>query len=326
MKKILNFFARPYVLIALWVIFLITPFLSSFRLNYVVEKNLFGLHKVGASSFILYFPFLISGLIFFTLIVWLSAYFNEKLSSNHRRALKFLSLLSAIFLLCSRLLLIQEENSYPNFLYARYGITFSQLELMSFISALQLLFFLCILLYDFAIDIKKVVRVDVKRASYLEKSSLLLALFGLSCLTMLGVYAVSNLPFTLRDEKKGYESKAGVHYKYIKLMAEHIPEKAKVIHPPQGEKWPAIGNQPLIRFFLFPRTLISGALMNGPELAAEISEAYFTEIDPQDGPSHWPEIYLKDKSIVFDESTKINYKSLKVVFESQEGRVFKVNF
>jgi hypothetical protein len=130
----------------------------------------------------------------------------------------------------------------------------------------------------------------------------------------------------LGEVKGGFEGRVGVHYKYIIRLEKNSPTDAAIIHPPQGEKWPAIGNQPVLRYFLYPRTLISGALFNNQDFARQFETAYFVEIDPWSDSTHWPKIDTENKVVIFDEQTEIKYKKIEVVFKSDDGSVYKVYF
>jgi hypothetical protein len=132
-------------------------------------------------------------------------------------------------------------------------------------------------------------------------------------------------PILKRGSNEGYEGKVGVDYKYIKLLSENSPEDAIVIHPPQGNKWPAIGNQPVLRYFLFPRTLVSGALISKQKFVESLGEAFFVVIDPG-GEREWPLIDYKNKTLIFNEFDYIKYKKLLLIYGNDVSKVYKINF
>ena len=319
---------KPILLISLWLIFFLSPLLSVFRFYFVVNNNFLGFYIKGFSSLLLYFPFFISVLVFLNLVLWFSEFIDNKLFTVHKKTLAILSLLNIVFLVAAGSLRNLEYRNYPNFLYGHFGITVSQLEFMSFVAALELIMFLFILAYDLAFKIRGATkwRSNIVATANTEKASLFLAVAGFSGLVILSGYTFLNLPLMIKQEKRGYDAKVGIVYKYLVLLSDHTPKNAKVIHPPQGEKWSAIGNQPLIRYFLYPRVLISGALLNNLEFAKTIADAYFPEIDPTIDSTHWPKIDTINRTIIFDEKSEIRYKKLETIFESEEGRVFRVLF
>jgi len=311
----------------LWLSFLLSPLLSVFRLYFVVKSDILNIHIVGLSTLFLYFPFFISSAVLIILIFWFRRFIDKKISETHKKTLRFLSISSVVFLVIARGLLVLEQKNYPNFLYEHFGLTVPQMELMSFVAALELIVFLFMLLYNRSFKLTKQNRQG--RATGLaigEKSSLFLALVGLSGLMILSIYPFVSWARLYGEVKGGFESRIGVHYKYMVFLAENSPPDVKIIHPPQGVKWPAIGNQPVLRYFLFPRTLISGALLDNQEFAQQIGIAYFVEIDPLSHLTHWPKIDERNKTIIFDERTEIKYKTIETVFKSDEGSVYLIYF
>ena len=326
-EKILRLIHEPSILVFLWFAFLLSPLLSFFRFYFMVKNDILKIHITSLSTLFLYFPFFISTVVFFILIFWFKRFIDKKASGAHQKTLVFLSISSVVFLVIARSLLVLEQRNYPNFLYGHFGLTVSQLETMSFVAALELFVFLFMLAYNRTFKLSKQNRLERNNGrAQMEIYSLILALVGLSGLIILSIYPFVNWSRLYGEVKGGFESRVGVHYKYIVLLAENTPTDVKIIHPPQGEKWPAIGNQPVLRYFLYPRVLISGALLDNQEFAMEIGSAYFVEIDTFSGLTHWPKIDERSKTIIFDESTEIKYKAIDTVFKSDEGSVYLVYF
>lgn len=289
---------------------------------------MFGLRIRGFSTFLYYFPFIISLVVFLVLLYWFKEFIDKKFSPAHKKTLAGLSFLSILFLVISRLLLDTEYNNYPNFLYEHFGITVSQLEFMSFIAALELLVFVSVLVYGLTFRMNRVGRWkdQTLNTPKLEKASFFLAIAGFSGLLILSAYTFLNWTLLSGEEKGGYETRIGRHYQYLVLLKEHTPIDAQIILPPQGDKWPAIGNQPVARYFLYPRILISGGLLNNQAFAETIKDAYFIEIDPLLVTTHWPIIEDVEKKLIFDEKTEIIYENLETVYESNEGKVYRAFF
>jgi len=335
MKNLLKIVTKPKFLIITWFIFLLSPLLSVFRYFFVVKNPIFGLHIKGLSTLLFYFPFIISLIVSFVLFYWFKEFIDKEIPRTHKKTLTVLSLLSAVFLIFARILLDMEHNNFPNFLYSNYGITVVQLELMSFIAAIEILICLSILAYstNFRINnagnVKKIVdkrKSHTLRSSKVDRAAFYLAIAGFSGLLVLSANTFLNWRALSSGEEGGFETRIGRHYKYLDSLTNHTPMKARIIHPPQGDKWPAIGNQPVIRYFLFPRTLISGILLDNQEIATEFKEAYFVEIDPSSQETHWPIIDMFGKTVIFDEKNEVKYNTLETVFESEGISVYKIIF
>jgi hypothetical protein len=264
------------------------------------------------------------------LALWFKRFVDGRYLDIHKETLVLLSVLTLIFLIIAGILLNREYNNYPNYLYERYGLTLSQLEFMSFVAALELLTFLTIFTYGLKTKVGKIGRTPVlkrqAKESGTERASFFLAIIGLVSMIIFSIRPFFNWPVMLSEAQGGFERKVGVHYKYIKSLAIHVPKDETIIHPPQGNKWPAIGNQPVIRYFLFPRRLVSGALMENQEFAESMNTAYFTEMDVDIDLTHWPEINAKNKFVIFDEKTEIYYQKMDVYFEEGEIVIYKINF
>ena len=327
MKNKLNkIIYRPSFFIFLWLIFISSPFFSFFRIRFLTEVGRGLIIVRGLSSFIYYFPVVISFVDLVFLILWLKDFFNKKLSWEKQKTLVGLSLISLIFLITSSLLINSEYGSFPNYLYSNYGFTVAQLELMSFVAAFQILSSVFFLAYHYNLSARGKQGVGTKLISSLNIGAFYLSVVGFFCLILLSASTFSRLPFIIKEEKMGYESKFGVQYKYLELLAQHVPNDATVLLPPQDEKWPAIGNQPVVRYFLYPRDLVSGLLLNNQKLADGVKEAYFVEITPDIESTHWPTINLSTNQIIFDEKSIVSYRNIDLIFKSDEGKVFKIIF
>lgn len=326
MKNIFRLILKPKYLIVIWSIFLLSPLISVFRLLFVINNPIFSMHIKGFSTMLLYLPVLLSLLVTIVLIFWFKEYIDKDFPRSHKKVLTVLTFLSALFLVIARLLLDLEYRNYPNFLYEHFGITVSQLEFMTFITALELLAFISFLIYNKSFAHKNVKNNYDLRSMKFERISLYIAVLGFSSLLVLSANTFLNWNNLENGETGGYETRIGRHYKYLFLLLENTPKDSKVIHPPQGDKWPAIGNQPVIRYFLYPRTLISGTLINNPNILSEINEAYFVEIDSNIKETRWPIIDNSLKTVVFDEKNKTPFKELNVIFNSEEGKVYKIVF
>lgn len=322
MKKIYQLLLSPQALTIIWVIFLCSPILGVLRLKFLINPSLNTFHINGLSSVIYYFPYLLSIIALLIIVLRFVAFTKGKLISESKYNMWFISLLTIGFLVVSQILINSEYSEYPNYLYSRFGITINQLKSMSFVASLQVMVFISLSVYKMSLYNKlKTTAETLPR----YKIPFYISTVGILCLFAMSLATLTDWRILSREAGEGYEGKVGIDYKYIELIQKNAPESAQVIHPPQGDKWPAIGNQPVLRYFLYPRTLISGALLTNNEISAEIMSAIFVVID-KDGSRNWPLIDIKNKKISFNESNYINYNSLSVIFENNISTLYLVKF
>lgn len=330
MKKILKYLTSPVVTVISWVVFLLSPVSGLIRLQVLTNPNLQIFHVSGLSTLLFYSPFIISAFVFVIMIFWFREFARGSLTDWHQKIFTFISILTVLFLLTSQYLINKEYTNYPNYLYFHYGITVFHLQLMSFVAALQVMIFFAFYVYRLTYKpTKKLLKqsllyTDSKTLSF-ENLSFLISVIGLLSLFILSGSTALEWPMLSRGLSEGYEGKVGVDYKYIQLISDHTPNDVIVIHPPQGNIWPAIGNQPVLRYFIYPRTLVSGALVTSQDFTKQINEAYFVVIDPK-GDREWPIINISKKTVTFDENNPIKYKKLIVFFENEVSRVYKIDF
>lgn len=326
-KKIQKMLRKPIFLFCLWISFLLSPLLGIFRMRYLLNRDIFGIHIKGLSTFIYYFPFLISFIVLIVLIIWFREFIDKKFTVAHKRMLFLLSILTLVFLMISSYLINLQYNNYPNYLYEHYGITFSHLRTMTFVASLELLTFMVVFIYTLKNRVGKVAfKTEPIIGSGSEKASLFIAIIGFLSMMILSFQPIFSWPNLLSEARGGYEKKVGAHYKYINALEQCVPIDGLVIHPPQGDNWPAIGNQPVLRYFLYPRTLVSGALLENQDFALSLRQAYFVEMEDITSPSHWPEIDMKANAIIFDEINSIKYTELDVYCDQEGIKVFSVIF
>jgi len=134
------------------------------------------------------------------------------------------------------------------------------------------------------------------------------------------------------DEKYNYmmQRKYGYFYDYISIVKEIIPEDSSIILPPQKNPWQFEGNQKLVRYFLFPRTIYSAHETVQPEKVDYIVVAWGSKSFPPENIEDygWPkESYKSDSVILFDLSkkqysiTKGDYKPDLVLREGVYGLI-----
>jgi hypothetical protein len=125
---------------------------------------------------------------------------------------------------------------------------------------------------------------------------------------------------------ENYSDKFGKDFVYVQVLNKYTPLDSAIIHPPQNNNWPAIGNQPMLRFFLYPRVLISGTILDDSDVCKS-RDCYFVLIDSDyQGRPVWPEIDVKSNLITFDGSHKIKFYSLTEIPTSAGISLYKVVF
>ena len=77
------------------------------------------------------------------------------------------------------------------------------------------------------------------------------------------------------------------------------PVNANIVLPPQGIDWPALSNPPVVRYFLYPRNLISAKVVTN-NLFDELGTLYFVLINDTDI-KNWPLLDKEKKTVIFHE-------------------------
>ena len=331
---------QPMTLLVTWAAFLLSPLLTVLRIEYIkgnINLN-FSIH--GMSTVLLYLPLFLSFLAFVIFTSWYDDFLKSKLRKAQYVVIFLITIASLMFILSSAKLINLEKTFYPNYVYEHYGIILTHLSIMSFIAGYQIITSLILIInklsnltssntsksiYDKNIGLFKnryIIKPYVS-GTFRGKTSFFLCVVGFLTLIMAAFYPFINWSKLVVESHESYEAKVGSRHKYLDALATDAPEDSTIIHPPQGDNWPAIGNQPLIRFFLFPRPLVSGALFVDQEFAGQFESAYFTKIIDK---VSWPIIDLTRKVIVFDETTEIFYKSLSVSSMSNGVEINKITF
>lgn len=327
-NKILKFVQKPTVLTFFWLSFFFSPALGLVRNYYIKNGGILGLHLRGLPTILYYTPYIIATLVFLIFIIWYTGYLPKNVSKQHSNLLWLSTTLNLIFLLSAFIVINIEYQNYPNYIFEHYGISVSQIEYLTLISGLQITSVAGVFLLG--LNKKNVnnkhrdLKVPIKEN--IDKISITFVVIGISIFVLLSARTFIKLPYYIKESRVNYESKIGPYYKYLDLLAKYTPTDIVVIHPPQSEKWHEIGSQPIIRYFLFPRILVSGALFTNQKFTLNFDTAYFIEIDANIPNKRWPLIDVKNKVIIFDEKNEISYKQLEIDSEHQGIRIYKINF
>jgi len=188
-------------------------------------------------------------------------------------ALFFISLLSYFYFS------FLESANYANYVFTYYHLHFRHLLFINVASAIYLLFS-GRGAGERGIDsykdyIRKIGRMaEVRRELALLILFIPLLLVGYRNIVETTPKIIDEALLTFRYFDKSYDEKMrarwGKFYDYMVFIKENTPEDAVIYHPPQIKPWEFEGNQVLLRYFLYPRILVSGSISRedyeGPEI------------------------------------------------------------
>lgn len=327
-KQLLQICTNPFTFLFFWILILVTPFLNYFRIFFIQNANLLpdNLHFLlkNISTPILFFSFFCIFIIVCLLIL---------LPDLHTFSKKNIILLKLVYssgfmiFVINLVLISLEKSNYPNFLYSKTGNTIDFIGQLN-IAILALLSLISVYIiqkskyYNFFLKNKK-----EKKSVIFKLKKLLQTLVAVSFLLLMlnSLNPIIDFKRSYESSQMSYLERFGEEYLIIEELRKKTSKNALIIHPPQSSTWPLIGNQPTIRYFLYPRTLVSGALLDSQEIIYEIKEAYFAEIY-QDSEKHWPTYDLKSKTISFDAKTDLEFSTIEMIKEHDGITIFKINF
>lgn len=175
----------------------------------------------------------------------------------------YFSALALITIVSSFSLEIIERIKYPNYVYSNFHIYIPALVGFSYI---QLFVFVCGVYFLFGKFFRW-----IKPESILSWNNIIIFLL---IATVYGT--VVKLPSFASDEyiqqRNNYSMKSlDIRYRTTDLpqlsrqllfIRSKTPDDAVIIHPPQSVDFPDVGNQVLLRYYLYPRTLVTYKLLN----------------------------------------------------------------
>lgn len=253
-------------ILSLILIYRSSPFLISFG----VIRRVF----VGVSSVAIPMVYVV-----FLIMIVLSAKQKKIFTKFNIRVLFILMVFIAIAVISSLFYFnFQDLIKYQNYVFSTYYIYLPSLK---FYAYFQILIF-CVgfvsywianfnNLNTFAIKIPSKTA-NIGQSGRRWKNVLtvnnLFFLIIISILPLLLFNLVSDLPFQLKDELFVYHSyilskdkNQSLDFPFLKKELDFIfantPAGSTIIHPTQSNEYPLLGNEPLIRHDLFPRTLVS---------------------------------------------------------------------
>jgi len=325
--KVLNSYVEhPRSLLIGWFFFLSLPLANYFR--YILITNQVYLPTMLRYSLYLFaysLRIVLPGYCLIILVLWLIKFSNRLVPTSHRKVLHFMAISAAVLFFFNNYLLRLEESNYANYLYIRYGLQVSLLQDINQIHLLVLSLVIFLL-----VNGGRLFALTPQKTRGLKNDLLKNGLLYLVLIIFVFILSRSFFPivdFASHDTVAHitYEESFGTEFKNIKLL-QTTPKDARLIHPPQKMEWPLLGNQPMIRYFLFPRTLVSGKVLIDQNKVNQIFSAYFVSIFPDDSVKTWPLISTQSASITFDTLHPVQYSALIPIAKKEDSVLYQVFF
>ncbi len=258
------------------------------------------------------------------LAYWIWKYSKAQVKNKNKIPFNIIGISSIFMFYFSNHLLKLDNIYYSNYLYSKFGLTVSSINLVSNISFCLLFLYVLFILSEK----REVIDMLIKESGLVLPLKSNREVFSLLAFLVLLAYAFS--PFTMFNSYLSLVnlpySRFFRHFDYIEEL-ERVPENAKVILPAQGADWPAIGNLPVSRYFLFPRELVSSIYLTDQNAAQGLRDSYFINLpSPADDGSFWPNIDEANKQIVFKEGIVLNYRALEIFYSSSHITIYHIIF
>lgn len=320
MKNILKRIYSPVFLPLSWIIYLLSLSFGILRLHYYLSPSSKFLHFIGLVASVFWHLRVIFLILFFIILV---LEFVRSINKGNKTHDGLFLVITAIlcfisFLVASKLLSIRTAN-YPNYLYVKYGLISEDVMNISDISALTL-----VSIVSFLAFVKRGVLYSLRKfKKETVNIEIIFSILGLLILIWFAISPIIHFKNYINYAKNDYEY-IFEDYKYIYQLSILTPKDSKIIVPVQSMTWPAIGNPLIVRYFLYPRTIVSSSYITDKNLST-IKKAYFIEIERGDTEKHWPKINFKEKTIIFDKNN-ISYKSLTLFLAEKGMNIYLVEF
>lgn len=307
LSKILD---SPLIIYITWIMFLSFPLLSLIRYKLFILSSR---HFIFGEHFWLILirtPYLLALLFAIVIFRWISAYKNTTFSREKYRSLIFILVSGLLLIMIGKYLLFLESNNYPNYLYSKFGIDAGKLDF-----TLSICWVVLSGVVAFLIVIKK----------NIKHFYIMMTIFSIIIFITSAINSILGFDVYIKMASADGNSKFGGQFGYIEVT-KNIPENAVVVHPPRSLKWPAVGNQAVLRYFLFPRILVDGKLIKNLGYASQFNELYFVEIEKDSPEKHWPLLDTSNKKISFDSENYIAYKSVERYKTTNGITIYKIKF
>ena len=259
---------------------------------------------------------------------WLLAVLIKKNRRHEEKATDFdlIWLLPLVLVGIGIYFLKLESVNYPNYLYTHFGLDKDFVIKNLAINLLLLLFYCSVTIFNLIkLLTKKYISFGWSFRIKLSDWQLWLVLVSVSYL----LFQSFNHNQLLDYRFLTYKAVLGQDTEYIEVM-ENLNNDCPIIHPPYDMKlpdetrWPNLRNQPILQFFLYPRTLINGEAFTDKKYLNKIKDFrcfYFPKITIKG--QEWPMVV--DDKVSFDRYNK-NFIPLKInkIIGNGEVKIYKV--
>jgi hypothetical protein len=261
------------------------------------------------------------GIIFlFVLVAWVYIYIRGESTIKNKISFFIVGLTSVFTFFVSNGFVNQENVNFGNYLYSLYGITKQSFELLSNISLITTFLYGAFLFNEFD-SLKNKKKVNNK---FGISNKMLMTIPFLGILAWYSLQTLIKADDYLSYAKFTYED-AFENYKSIARLCEIVPENSAIIIPVQGIDWPDISNAPIVRYFLFPRMIVSSSDLTSQEKAAKLKEAYFISLN-KGNKLFWPIIDREKEVVYFAPNNPLGYSDLIVVNKENGMVIYKIIF
>jgi hypothetical protein len=220
-----------------------------------------------------------------------------------------------------------ENTNYPNYVFTRFHVHYYHLPNVIILAGLFMVF-LAVVVHKTTFYSKYFYRLGILRSALIVLSILLLINNFFNTLPKL----LDEINLTYNNFDLSYDEKMrarwGDFYDYMIFVKDNTPEDAVIYHPPQINPWQLEGNQVLLRYFLYPRILISGLIDFSDYEGPPITHALIVwGRDLGDGSSEfgWPKGSLYgEKILIFNKGMFENklYEHGDRLFKGERGIIF----
>lgn len=315
MKKFLSLVFNALSLPLIWFSFLLTSVSGIARYFYLFKLDQNNVIRFLLSGF--WKSSVIFALLFLVILAfWIWKYLRIGISGKNKVSFVAVAISSIFTLSISQGLLQLENSNYPNYLYSTFGLTRSSIELVSNISLLILLLLIGFVFFE---------KMRIGRPKLLFSSKKIATLFFLGILIWYSALFFLNIADNLGYSKLTYPE-VFTGYDYIEELNLIVPQNAKVILPEQSWEWPALGNLPIVRYFLYPRILISSSYIADQKKANSFGDAYFIVLRNDADGLGWPKIDEKNKRITFKGDTTLSYQKLILFSHRNAMNIYRIVF
>jgi hypothetical protein len=258
-------------------------------------------------------------------LLYLSLIVNTILISNpmniiqdyYKYIIRIIMGLLIVFVLLFFCLGYLEEVNYPNYVFTKFHVDFQNISpLISYNFYLVL-----IILIKKEMDFKKLKIKNLLSRFIAFTTFFLLSLYLINNLHSVLSLANRNISFILANPTATYDEKMtkkmGFFYEYMQFIKENTPGDAVIHLPPKIDPWQMTGNAGLVRYFLYPRKLVS---TGDPYILSEndydyimISKGFFNQAG--DWGHGWPKISVEAEKILYLDP---EIKNIKEVFKDYD--------